>query len=150
MKKPIRITAALLLAAALMALMAACSSGDTKKEKTYKWGETEFKVTDITDDESVIGDQKNTMEGKGVAVKIDFGEGTISQSQFEQNVARGMLMLAGKKPKNYNYHMANMTLGANGFVAQITGETVIFFDMDKDYKINPEDLVIKDDPAESK
>ena len=84
------------------------------------------------------------MEGKGVAVKLDFGEGVIPQGTFERNVSAGKLLLAGNKPKNYDYHMSNMVLTGNGFEAQLTGETTVYFDMDKDYQINEEDLVIKE------
>ena len=43
-----------------------------------------------------------------------------------------------------NYHMANMTFDGTGFEPQITGETTIYFDMDKDYEIKEEDLLIKE------
>ncbi|MBR5047263.1 MAG: hypothetical protein IKX76_03405 [Eubacterium sp.] len=132
---------------ACMLLMTACSGGSAGKAdaptvKKYTWDEAEFTVKQVTDDESVVGSQADKVSGKCVAVVIDFGENTIAQDVFEGNVASGKFLLAGKKPTTYNYHMANMTLQAGGFVTQITGETVIFFDMDKDYVVNEEDLVI--------
>ena len=143
MRKMMR-NAAVLLSLALIILMTACGAGGTEGPKSYKWGDTEFTVKEITDDEAVIGERKNSMEGKGIAVKLDFGEGVIPQGTFERNVSDGKLLLAGKKPKNYDYHMSNMVLTGNGFEAQLTGETTVYFDMDKDYKINEEDLVIKE------
>ena len=145
MTKMLRHAVFVLLSLALLVLMTACGTGGgPAAPKTYKWGDTEFTVKEITDDEAVIGDNKNSMEGKGVAVILDFGEGVISQGTFEKNVSADKLLLSGKKPKNYNYHMSNMVMGANGFEAQITGETIVFFDMDKDYQINEADLVIKE------
>ena len=130
----------------ILLCLSACGGGSPSSpaQKTYKWGDTNFKVTEITDDEAVIGDNKNAMEGKGVAVKLDFGEETMGQNTFEQNVNAGKLQLAGKKPKTYNYHMANMTFSDGGFETQITGEAVVFFDMDPDYVINEDDLVISE------
>lgn len=144
MKKIMR-NAAVLLSLALIILMTACGAGAGKEgPKSYKWGETEFTVKEITDDEAVIGDKKNSVEGKCVAVKLDLGEGVIPQGTFEKNVRDGKFLLAGKQPKNYDYHMSNMVLTGNGFEAQLTGEMTVYFDMDKDYQINEEDLVIKE------
>lgn len=127
-------------------VITACSAGSAGSPavKKYTWDDAEFTVKEITDDESVIGDKADQMSGKCVAVTIDFGEDTISQSSFEGNVAKGMFLLAGNKPATYNYHMANMTFDGADFEPQITGETTIFFDMDKDYEIKEEDLLIKE------
>lgn len=133
-------------ALACILLITACSGGGAGSSavKTYTWDNVEFTVKEITDDESVIGEQADKVSGKCVAVIIDFGENTLSQNTFEKNVVNGQFLLAGKKPLTYDYHMANMTFGGNGFETQITGETKIYFDMDKDYEINNEDLVIKE------
>ncbi len=129
----------LIVAAALF--LTACAGGSSGPQK-YKWDDAEFTVKNITDDESAVGKEAGNMSGKCVAVIIDFGDGTISQSKFEKRVANGQFLLSGKKPSTYDYHMANMTFSAGGFETQITGETTIYFDMDPDYEIKDEDLVI--------
>lgn len=133
----------MLLAAALIFTLIACSGGSSA-EKQYKWGEASFKVKEVTDDEAVVGDGAKGMSGKCVAVVLDFGDDTLSQSVFEANVAKGMLTLAGQKPKNYTYHMSNMVMESGGFVAQLTGEMKVFFDMDSGYEVNESDLEIKE------
>lgn len=147
--KNIKITSKASLIVCIMSfvlLMAACSGGTAGSStvKTYTWDDAEFTVKEITDDENVVGDQANTVAGKCVAVVIDFGEDTMSQNSFEAKVANGQFLLAGEKPSNYDYHMSNMTFGGTGFETQITGETKIYFDMDKDYEINGDDLIIKE------
>ena len=133
-----------LLASALVFVLAACSGGSSSADKEYKWGEASFKVKEVTDDETVVGDGGKEMSGKCVAVVLDFGDDTLSQTVFETNVAKGMLTLAGQKPKNYNYHMSNMVMESGGFVAQLTGEMKVFFDMDSGYEVNKSDLEIKE------
>jgi len=126
----------------------ACASGGpggnagSPAAKSYTWDDAKFKVKQITDDESVVGKQAESMSGKCVAVVIDFGDNTISQSVFEKRVANGQFVLSGKKPSTYDYHMSNMTFTAGGFETQITGETTLYFEMDADYEIKEEDLVI--------
>lgn len=135
----------MMLAAALVFVLAACSGGSSSSaDKEYKWGEASFKVKDVTDDAAVVGDGGSGMSGKCVAVVLDFGDDTISQTVFESNVSKGMLTLAGQKPKNYTYHMSNMVMESSGFVAQLTGEMKLFFDMDSGYEVNKSDLEIKE------
>lgn len=57
---------------------------DVQAVKTYTWDNVKFTVKEITDDESVIGDQTEDINGKCVAVIIDFGENknTISQDSL--------------------------------------------------------------------
>lgn len=141
-----QITAAL-MTLAVMCLIAACSGSGgpaAEKKKSVTWDDTSIEVKDITDDESVIGENKNGISGKCVAVILDLGEAEMAQSTFENNVNSGKLLLKGQKPKNYNYHMGNMAFGANGFEAKITGEVMVFFDMDPDYEVSINDLEIKE------
>ncbi len=133
----------MLLTAALVFALIACSGGSSA-EKQYKWGEASFEVKEVTDDEAVVGDGAKGMSGKCVAVVLDLGDDTLSQSVFEANVAKGMLTLAGQKPENYTYHMSNMVMESGGFVAQLTGEMKVFFDMDSGYEVNESDLEIKE------
>ena len=134
--------AAVLLLIALMA--AGCSSVGSGAGKTYKWGNASFRVKEITDDESATKDNSEGITGKCVVVKIDFGDDTISQTTFEENVQARKFLLDGRKPVNYNYHMDNMVFESSGLVAQMTGEAELIFDMDKDYEINEDDLEIQE------
>lgn len=146
MRRITRMISFLMMAVLVLGVFTACSGsgGGEAQKKTYTWNDTKFEVKDITDDESVIGDNGKDFTGKCVAVTLDFGEAEISQTVFEQNVNNGKLLLKGQKPKNYSYHMSNMVLEGSGFVTQITGETTVFFDMDKDYEINRDDLEISE------
>ncbi len=135
--KKIKILATIILAAAFVLCFTACGGSGEKK---YKWGDAEFIVKSVTDDKSVTGD--HSASGKCVAVVIDFGDKQMGQKTFEGNVNKGMLQLAGQKPVDYKYHMANMTFGGTGFETMITGETVLYFDMDASYTVNADDLVI--------
>nr|MCR4605433.1 hypothetical protein [Eubacterium sp.] len=96
----------------------------------YKWGETGFNVTDITD-QNVSGE---SAEGKLVKVILDFGDNELSTSMFEKIVRQGKLKLKDKSPKNYHYKMSGgMQFGSSGFSPMMGGKVEVFFDMSKDY-----------------
>ena len=125
---------------ALCALsLAACAGGGAEKAKTYTWDGTSFTVKSITEEGST-----DDGTGKKVCVTIDFGENQMSASAFDKNLASGKLTLNGVEPEStYEYHMGPMVFDAtNGFEQNLTGEAYIYFDMDKDYEINENDLVI--------
>ena len=92
---------------------------------------------------AVEGDEGST-EGKKIAVTIDLGKDQLAQSVLKKNVSAGKLLLAGKKPSNYDFHIGSQVFGASGLEVKITGETVLYFDMDADYEINEADLVIEE------
>lgn len=104
---------------------------------SYTWAGAGFTVKSITEVDKTEDDG-----GKRIAVTIDFGKNQLSQSTFQKNISAGKLLLAGKKPVTYDYHVGSMTLEASGMVTKITGVTVLYFDMDADYEINEADLVI--------
>ena len=105
----------------------------------YTWGGAGFKVKGIAEAEKT-----EDTAGKRIAVTIDFGKNQLSQTVFKKYVSGGKFQLAGKKPVNYDYHVGSMVLEASGMVTKITGETVLYFDMDADYEINEADLVIQE------
>ncbi|MBR6165327.1 MAG: hypothetical protein IKQ45_05310 [Clostridia bacterium] len=139
----------LLLAAALLTACGGGTSGtDNKKEteKTYTWNETSFTVKRIAEDKSEAQDEADPTK-KRIAVVLDFGKGTLAQDKFEKEVSSGKILFAGKKPeKSYTYSMSSMTFspGSGGFIAQLTGELTLFFEVDKDYEIKDSDLVIQE------
>lgn len=116
---------------------AAAENKTESKGKSFTWGGASFKLKGIAEAEKA-----EDASGKRIAVTIDFGKNQLSQNTFKSNVSAGKFLLAGKKPVNYDYHVGSMTLEAAGMVTKITGETVLYFDMDADYEINEADLVI--------
>ena len=135
------------LVSSLLLTLAACGGGTDSqpaaktesKGTAYTWGGAGFKVKGITE-----VDKTEDTAGKRVAVTIDFGKNQLSQTVFKKNVSAGKFLLAGKKPVTFDYHVGSMVFEASGMVTKITGETVLYFDMDADYEINEADLVIQE------
>ncbi len=134
-----------ILAVSLLTVLSSCGgTGDRadgtsgSKAKSYTWGGASFTVKGI----KAVEDDPGSAEGKKVAVTIDLGKDQLAQSVLKKNISAGKLLLAGKKPSNYDYHIGSQVFGASGFEVKITGETVLYFDMDADYEINEADLVI--------
>ena len=146
MKSMKRILLVILAVSLLLALASCGGTGDQAagtsggKAKSYTWGGASFTVKGIR---VVEGDEGST-EGKKIAVTIDLGKDQLAQSVLKKNVSAGKLLLAGKKPSNYDFHIGSQVFGASGLEVKITGETVLYFDMDADYEINEADLVIEE------
>ncbi len=120
-----------------MVLLVACAAGESGKTKSYTWDNVSFTVKSITEAQADDG------AGKRIAVTIDLGDSEMNQGVFESNVSSGKFKLDGVKPEEqYLYHMGKMVFGANGFVPTITGEIVVYFNMDAGYELNENDLVI--------
>ncbi len=115
-----------------------------QKEKTYVWNDVAFTVKSVKEAPWEEGEEGKKDDRKRVAVILDFGKATIPQDKFESNVSKGNILLAGKKPATYNYSMTSMVFspGTGGFIAQMTGEATLFFEMPLDYEVSETDLVI--------
>ena len=133
-----KVLLSIILALIVIMSVACGEAGSSQKAKSYTWDGVSFTVKSIT-----AGSQTDDGSGKQITVTIDFGNGEMSQRAFENNVTKGKFTLNGVKPEGqYLYHMGKSVFGANGFEGTITGEAVMYFNMDSDYELNESDLVI--------
>ena len=134
------------LAVIIIIIIALTVSSDPTKD-TYKWGDMEFKITNVTDDlTSIDVEMKEAPKGKWVAAvaEIQNGQGIRLNQLTNILFKQGGITLDGSEPTNVSFKSLRFEI--NGGIADgtVSEQFTIIFDMPTTYTPSGRDIIINE------